>query len=231
MKLSGGRAISLVPFVNPSTRDAYEQFLADNWEGFAGLNELTPEDSAALTPAMRAQLNATIRGGIFGKVGAANFRVPPEPKPQFAPVGKPNFWAVVTQIAPMVRGTDSNWPVIGYDLRNETNRIITINQVVETNQTCCTDIIQLVQDTALGQTRAAGLMCAPSFWTDPATGERTLTALATVVFNWDQVLSQSLPTFITGIEIVMSGPRTVYTLEVNGGQVLNKGYGESPLPP
>lgn len=86
----------------------------------------------------------------------------------------------------MVQGTDSNWPVIMFDLHSEAVRHAAIDVVVGQGVTVCTDIIQLIQDTALNQSRAAGLMIAPSYWTDPQTGEKTLTGLPQIVFNWDQ---------------------------------------------
>lgn len=212
--------------------------------GFAGLDELSQEDAAALSEENRTSLRHQYQVmGIFGKVGGKNFRVPPDPYKDPGLEEGQWFWTPTTQIAPLVRGADSvrrpsslffhgaaggggarppltlascallapplvsnpkspqNWPVLMYDLHNESNRIFAIDRVVRTQQTTCTDIIQLVQDTALNQTRAAGLMIAPSFWVDAATGERTLTALSSIVFNWDQVLGQSLPKFVNGAPV------------------------------
>lgn len=73
-----------------------------------------------------------------------------------------------------------------YNLHNESNRRTAIEAVMATGDAACTDIISLVQDSAINVSRASALMLAPGFWTDPETGNRTLTTIASLVFSWDQ---------------------------------------------
>lgn len=114
-----------------------------------------------------------------------------------------------------------------YNLYNESNRRTAINTVLETSDACSTDIISLVQDQAINVSRASSLMLAPIFAPDPANpGSRVITGISSLVYSWDSVLNESVPSTSIDIDVVISGPKTVYTLRITGGKIYNLGPGD-----
>lgn len=128
------------------------------------------------------------------------------------------------QIAPL----ESNWAAIMYNLYNESNRRTAIDTVLATRDACSTDLIALVQDQAINATRASGLMLAPIFGGVPdwPSGERPITGIASLVYSWDNILNDSIPSTSVDVDVVISGPRQIFSLRISKGNVRNIGPGD-----
>jgi hypothetical protein len=112
-----------------------------------------------------------------------------------------------------------------YDLNSEPLRNRAINDVISTRSSHTTDWLRLVQDpcpTSFPKCRIASLCLTPVL----VNGE--IVGISNVVFNWDTVLLQSLPSFINGIDAVLSSGLSAnkYTMRIVSGSVNNLGPGD-----
>lgn len=116
----------------------------------------------------------------------------------------------------------TNEPVIMYDLNSEPLRRRAISDVLADGQQHTTDWIRLVQDTQLSLNRIASLALTPVFFNG------TIVGLSNTVFNWDSVLLQALPSFINGIDAVLSSQLSnrTFTMRIISGAVIGVGEGD-----
>ena len=117
----------------------------------------------------------------------------------------------------------TNEGVIDYDLNSEPLRAATLAQVYATRQPATTDFIFLKQDLTIGLlNRIASLML------HPVIVNGTLVGVANTVFNWDTVLAEALPSYITGIDAVLSSGLSsrVFSMRLIGGIVEGLGLGD-----
>ena len=76
--------------------------------------------------------NATLNATVVIRAGA-------QPQPDADVEARmPLFWTPIHQISPL----NGNWPVLTFDLHNESARRTAIDTVVTTGMAACTDIIQ-----------------------------------------------------------------------------------------
>jgi len=204
------RGIAWLPLVLPSQLRAYEEFanqtLGSQWA------DATPEQAGyASLAAMQAGIDVTTRnihGGVFGGTAAAH-----------APLNASAlYYFPLIHEAPLA----TNEPVINYDLNSERVRERTISAVMATKAPQTTDWLRLVQDTRLSLNRIASLALTPVLVNG------TVVGLGNTVFNWDSVLDASLPSFIQGIDCVLSSglSNRTFTMRITGGTVLGMGEGD-----
>jgi len=116
----------------------------------------------------------------------------------------------------------TNEAVIMYDLNSEPLRRRAISDVLASGIAHTTDWLKLVQDTKLSLNRIASLALTPVI----VDGE--IVGITNVVFNWDTVLLQALPSFISGIDAVLSSGLSsrIFTMRIVSGAVLSVGEGD-----
>ena len=204
------RGIAWLPLVLPSQLRAYEEFanqtLGSQWA------DCTPAQAGyASLAAMQAGIDVATRnihGGVFGGTAAAH-----------APLNASSrYYFPLIHEAPLA----TNEPVINYDLNSEPVRERTISAVMATKAPQTTDWLRLVQDTRLSLNRIASLALTPVLVNG------TVVGLSNTVFNWDSVLEASLPSFIQGIDSVLSSglSNRTFTMRITGGTVLGLGEGD-----
>jgi len=201
--LTSVRAVNYGPIINPATRPAFEAYARNNVALLGGtLKVLTPN----------------VQGGIFQKVNGVNIPYP-------ANATNP-FFVPVCQIAPIL----SNQAVIMYDLYSEANRKAAIDIALQTKLPATTDIIQLVQDTAINVFRASSLVVNP-IYTLQDVNKTTPIAISSAVFSWDDIIRQSLPrgaSIALWVLLTSSGNRK-YTFYIQDGQITNVGSGDQTV--
>ena len=116
----------------------------------------------------------------------------------------------------------TNEAVIMFDLNSEAVRARAISTVLATQAAATTDWLRLVQDVNANQNRIASLALTPVVVNGAVVG------ISNTVFNWDSVLLQALPAFITGIDAVLSSglSNRTFTMRLTGGSVLGIGVGD-----
>ena len=194
LSVTSTRGISVAPFITPATRSAFQSYALENIDLLGG-------DSNFLRP--------QIQKGIFYKLNGVNT--------PYLPNATDSFFFPVWQIAPI----SSNMPVIMYDLYSEANRKRAIDIVIATKAPTATDIIQLVQDTAINVQRASGLVMAP-IYPKSDINSTTLIGIASAVFSWDDVLRMSLPA-TAGVWLVLSSETRKFSFLFENGVLTNLG--------
>jgi hypothetical protein len=193
------RAVSYAPIVTQAARPAFEQYARDN----IGTLGLTSADVAA-----------QIRKGVFMKVGGINTWYPANASnPVYFPVG---------QIAPIA----TNQAVIMYDLYSEPNRRAAIDLAMASRQPATTDIIQLVQDTAINAVRASGLVFVPTYASGDV-NKTDLKGMSTAVFSWDDIIVESLPSNVRLYLLLESSGGRSFSFFYDGTKIINLGNGDT----
>mmetsp|Transcript_42809 Transcript_42809/g.55014 ORF Transcript_42809/g.55014 Transcript_42809/m.55014 type:complete len:1070 (+) Transcript_42809:88-3297(+) len=120
---------------------------------------------------------------------------------------------------------DQNGAAIMYNIYSEANRAAALDFVLDCSDasdcTAVTDFIYIVQDTYF---RPAALMMHPVFGFD-AKGDNVTTGVVVAVFNWDDVLQNSVPTYADGLEatiISSSGAESIFQFESGEAILKNK---------
>jgi hypothetical protein len=121
-----------------------------------------------------------------------------------------------------------NKPALMYNLHSESNRIGAIDDVINcfeisVNKSKCiaaTDVIKLVQDTVF---RPAILVIHPI---SPRDDPNTLVGICHGVMNWDTVFSNAMPSYVDGIDIILSGGSITYSFTTKQGNIIYVGSGD-----
>jgi len=134
------------------------------------------------------------------------------------------FTAPVWQIAPWT----GNAAAVFYDLHSQVDRRIALDYVLATRTPAVTDIIQLVQDTAVNITRASGIVFVPIFdGGGNATAGGPVVGFTSVVFSWDAFIANSLPSYASDVDVVLtSAAGRVWTFHIGNGAVTVVGQGD-----
>jgi hypothetical protein len=112
---------------------------------------------------------------------------------------------------------DANSAAVMYNIYSESNRAAAIDYVLECKDhidcTSVTDFIYIVQDTYF---RPAALMMHPVFGYDDRLKQNVTTGIVVAVFNWDDVLLNSVPIYADGLEATIvssSGAESIFALK------------------
>lgn len=204
------RGIAWLPLVTPAQLPGWQVYANDTvgvqW-AIATLQQcgfVNATDYAA----GQATVARNIRGGLF----AGN-----------ASVHKP-INASAAYYLPLIHHAPihTNEAVIMYDLNSEPVRARAISQVIATQAAATTDWLRLVQDTNANLNRIASLALTPVVVNGVTVG------ISNTVFNWDTLLLQALPNFVTGIHAVLSSQLSnrTFTMLLSGGSVQGVGVGD-----
>lgn len=199
--MSVARAISFNPKIDPSN--------APQWEIYAGskINIPSPEnyyDNVNL-------VNSAIK--IFKRVSG----IPVATDQNLACSSDPNHnvYFPVWQIAPI----NLNKKAIMFDLHSELNRCIALNDVIDNKKSAMTNIIQLVQDGDI--TRPSGIFFEPV--TD---SNNDLIGTVSIVFSWDSMFQNMIPSDINSLYLVLSTSTLTYTWIITNGVIKLVGKGD-----
>lgn len=121
----------------------------------------------------------------------------------------------VWQIYPMA----GNMKAVMYDLHSEAYRMQALDHVMATGEQVMTDVLQLVQDSAVS--RPSTILFTPVY-----TAAGDIIGTTSVVFSWDDVIREILPSYVSGIVLVMQTSSTTFTYTVQSGYVLLTGPGD-----
>lgn len=105
-----------------------------------------------------------------------------------------------------------------FDLHSENNRCKALNDVIDNLGAACTDIIQLVQDQSV--TRPSSIIF------QPVIVNNQLNGTTSIVFSWDSMFKDMIPSSISSLYLVFSSPTLTYTWEVTNGVVNLLGKGD-----
>jgi class 3 adenylate cyclase len=155
-----------------------------------------------------ATVTRNIHGGLFA--GNASVHLPVN--------ASAAFYFPLIHHAPI----HTNEAVIMYDLHSEPVRARTIDQVLATQAAATTDWLRLVQDTNANLNRIGSLALTPVIVNGVVVG------ISNTVFNWDSVLLQALPTYIRGLDAVLSSglSNRTFTMRIDAGAVSGVGPGD-----
>ena len=204
LTLAQSRALSWNPLLQASQLAGWTAYASANIAALGG------------TPALLATVAATAAStGVYER-NAAGLAVSSDP-------ARP-FTTPVHQIAPLA----GNAAAVFYDLHSQVDRRVALDTVLATSAPACTAIIQLVQDVRANISRASGIVFAP-VQDAAAAPSAPPVGLVSVVFSWDSFLETALPTFITGIDVVLSSPLNgaVFAFHVAKGRVATSLLGDT----
>ena len=204
------RGIAWLPLVLPSQLQSFEAFanatLGSQWAN-ASYTQLGYTNITDFTAGV-AKVTHNVQGGLFA--GNASVHRPIN--------ASALYYFPLIQEAPL----HTNEAVIMYDLNSEPTRAAAIAAVMANGQPATTDWLYLVQDTNLGLKRIASLALTPVIVGGAIVG------LSNTVFNWDSVILQSLPSFESGIDTVLSSSLSnrTFTMRIINGAVVGVGEGD-----
>lgn len=204
------RGIAWLPVVTPAQLLGFQAF-ANSTIGVQWANA-TVQQCGFVNNTDFAVGAALVQRNIQGGVFAGNASVH-KPINASAP-----YYLPLIQHAPI----HTNEAVIMYDLNSEPVRNRAISQAIATQAAATTDWLYLVQDVNANLNRIASLALTPVIVNGVVVG------ISNTVFNWDSVLLQALPTFITGIDAVLSSglSNRTFTMRLTGGGVQGIGAGD-----
>ena len=131
------------------------------------------------------------------------------------------FTVPVWQIAPWT----GNAAAVFYDLHSQIDRQRALDMVLASGNPAVTDILQLVQDTAINVSRACGIVFCPVF-DGPAGGGSPIVGFTSVVFSWDAFIGESLPSYANDLDVVLaSASGRSWTFQILDGVVHVLGQG------
>ncbi|CAM9153029.1 unnamed protein product, partial [Ectocarpus fasciculatus] len=139
-----------------------------------------------------------------------------------------NQYQILTPVM-QIGNLDENRAAVMFNLYSQAYRISAIDFMINCfnsgrrDEQCVsiTDVIHLVQDPEF---RPAVLVIHPI---SANSDFDTLVGLDYGVLNWDTVLSNAIPEFVGGIEVVLSGGVVEYTFRIREGQASLKSTGDS----
>ncbi len=205
------RGIAWLPLVRPAQLAGWEEYARANigvqWANASPLQCGYTSDADFF--AGQEIVRRNIMGGLFA--GNASVHLPIN-------ASAPYYFPLIHH-API----RTNEAVIMYDLNSELPiRGRTISQVVTTQKAATTDWLRLVQDTNANLNRIASLALTPVIVNDVVVG------ISNTVYNWDSVLLQATPSFIFGIDAVLSSELSdrKFTMRLSGGAVDGVGPGD-----
>uniref|UniRef100_A0A7S4P6U7 Guanylate cyclase domain-containing protein n=2 Tax=Guillardia theta TaxID=55529 RepID=A0A7S4P6U7_GUITH len=200
--LSRSRAISYNPIIVPSNRNQWEAYARDELKK-QGL-------SSIITPQF-----------IYMKNGSSS--VSDTMSLTSAQSAYPENMVPVWQITPL----ETNTKAIFFNLHSEPSRRLALDDMVANKIPALTAILQLVQDNV---TRPSSILFYPVFNSSNSSLPRSVIGSISVVFSWDDVLAQTLPTYIAGMVCVLraQGQRTnqTHSYVLAGGKVNYLGAGD-----
>lgn len=171
--------------------------------------------------------------GVYRRVNVTLKRTsPPVPSAvnasdPLAPSYPLNFYAPVLYISPLEDPQQGdNWPAILFDLNSEAERRAAIARVLAQGACSTTGIIYLVQDTV----RVPPLFRAAGLTFCPVQAGGAVNGFVTAVFNWDKMLENAVPTFLSGLVVVLEAPdaqgaAVSHSFVVRGRSVADLGKG------
>ena len=208
------RGIAWLPYVTPAQLPGFQAF-ANATIGVQWANA-TLQQCGFVNETDFAAGVATVTRNVHGGLFAGN-----------ATVHKP-INASAAYYFPLIHHAPihTNEPVIMFDLNSEAVRARAIAQVLATKAAATTDWLRLVQDVSANQNRIASLALTPVIVDGVVVG------ISNTVFNWDSVLLQALPSFISGIDAVLSSglSNRTFTMRLTGGAVEGVGVGDLHQP-
>jgi len=93
--------------------------------------------------------------------------------------------------------------------------------MLSTNRPALTDVVQLVQDSNIK--RPSTILFVPvNLLSSPS----TIVGSTSVVFSWDSIILTILPTYVTGLIVVLKTSTTVFTYDIVNGAVQLTGAGD-----
>ena len=128
----------------------------------------------------------------------------------------PNIKFPIWQVSPMSIYKNQ----IMFNSHSQYNQATAIDLAMNTSTTTVSDVIHLEKDSSY--INPAANMYSPILnpYTNASLG------VIGVSFYWDSLFSETLPSYIVGVEVVLSTSTTKFTYVVNGGDVLLKGSGD-----
>ena len=207
------RAVSFNPVVYDEDRASWERYAIENYDL---LHASLYDDNLLLG------VNNTWRlhDGIFETGNSPGSRKRSSRKTLYVPV-----W----QIAPL----HDNFRAINFDLFSETKRHLALEHVIDQGDATLTAFVHLVQDSSIGKDRPSSILFYP---VKADFNPKRINGTTSVVFSWDDLLKNVLPSFVSGIQIVIrtSGGRHLtsrdhwtYTLELLKGNAVTLGRADS----
>lgn len=225
--LASARSASFNPYITPSTRAAWESYAKNN----VNLLVSSPLVDTYFGP------NAVwpTKQGMYMKVATASGgKVNKNDTQDTTAYGSPYPYAAfpVWQIAPLA----TNYKAVMYDLHSELYRCKALDNAIQTATPAITDVLQLVQDTI---TRPSAIVFTPiyslpqvpngHFQEGTPSSAKTidnLVGMTSIVFSWDDVLANTLPNFLKGLDCVMSTSTFTFTYSLTEGTVILRGVGD-----
>ena len=202
------RGITWLPLVLPSQLQSFEAYanatLGAQW-AFA-TNAQMGYNNATDFAAGIATVTRNVQGGVFA--GSASVHRPVN--------ASALYYFPVTQVAPL----HTNEAVVMFDLNSEPTRARAIAAVMATGQPATTDWLYLVQDASTSRIATLALT--------PVAVGGAIVGLTSTVFNWDTLILQSLPSFLSGIDTVLSSSLSnrTFTMRIVAGAVIGIGEGD-----
>ena len=204
------RGVAWLPLVTPAQLPGWEAY-ANSTIGVQWANATLQQCgyvNATDYAAGQALVTRNVQGGLFA--GNASLHKPINASAAY-------YFPLIHE-API----HTNEAVIMFDLNSEPVRARAIAQVMATQAAATTDWLRLVQDTNANLNRIASLALTPVVVNGVTVG------ISNTVFNWDTLLLQALPNFVTGIHAVLSSQLSnrSFTMLLSGGTVQGVGEGD-----
>jgi class 3 adenylate cyclase len=224
LEITHGIAISFNPIITSDNRPAFEAHATESaW--MLGAEEL-------VTRSCEDETGATCR-----IVADGIFRQAPNPDgegsvyiddPGYSPTSRfPSIMVPVWQIYP----TKINWRAVMFNLHSEINRQRALDDMLQYQVPAITALLHLVQHDEINP---SSILFYPVF--DQLEGYeidwfRTVVGSISIVFSWDNILKEVLPSYIEGVVVVletsvsneMPGQQWTYDVSGNGVSLLGEG--------
>ena len=206
------RAISFNPIITSDIRD--------DWESFVSLNstfDLLEAENLEVQLKNGSDNTWPINDGIFQRDNNGNSIYSLDA----------SIYVPVWQITPL----KENFRAVNFNLFSEPNRNVALTNVINDGFPTLTAFVWLVQDSSIGVDRPSSILFSPIKMNS---GLRLIKGTTSVVFSWDDLLRNVLPSFVTGLDVVIRtedndvDPNNdwVYTLELSNGDVYVVGRGD-----
>ena len=206
LNLVGARGVVFTPvLLTISERKSWEKYAADNVNAIGGDNLLIQSINGSWP----------VKNGIYAINGSTLEYAPDANANSINPYMKTPAW----HASPLSRIES----IIMYDLHSDPIRGAAIDLAFETKSPTISDVIRIFGEIGTAP-RPSTQVVSPIF--DPASHNNTVKGFINIAFSWDMVISQTLPSYIVGIDVILSTPKVTFTYTVNGGNVVLRGLGD-----
>jgi hypothetical protein len=201
------RSIQFTPKVTHETRHAWEAYAASHVDMLNGPKSLKVSTGGSWT-VFDGIYNKTLSGMKVYDTGYA-----------FGSLF-PTLLTPIWHVSPLSR--NSAVVMLNPHSSKTGGQMKAIDSVLSTGQGAFSDIVTLLQDpTPIPST----IYYAPVFPLD-SNHPSNMTGLTGLIMGWDMVFNNALPSFVSGIDIVLSSSSQTWTLHISKGKVTVTGRGD-----